>query len=188
MSRYFGSSCQVAFVVPDMSVAIDKFVTNGVGPIFKLDRIRPAARYRGERYDPLISAALLYSGGIQYEILEQHDKTPSAYNDFIERHPAGGLHHIAFFSEDFDQSLALAASRGQTFEIVQEFIDPTGKAYEIYVEPRSGEDPLLIQLSHPSIRDFFNLMERAASNWDGNDPVRDAQVLLPAEARSPREN
>jgi len=31
-------------------------------------------------------------------------------------------------------------------------------------------------------------MERAASNWDGNDPVRDAQALLPAEARSPREN
>lgn len=189
MSRYFGKAEHVAFVVPDFDAAVQRLSLAGIGPVFTMRRIRVAARYRGERHDPLFSAAFAYTGSLQIELLCQHDQTPSAYLEYIRCNPGGGMHHSAYFCDSFDGALADAAAKGQAFDIVQEFIEPvSGMAYEIYVEPRGGADPLLAQLMvHGPMEPFFAEMERIAAGWDGTEPERNALALIPPEMVPPQE-
>lgn len=189
MSRFFGKAEHVAFVVPDIDAAIERMMESGIGPVFTMRRIRVAARYRGERHDPLFSAAFAYSGSMQIELLCQHDETPSAYLEYIRRNPGGGLHHSAYFCDGFGAVLAEAKAKGQAFDIVQEFIEPvSGVAYEIYVEPLGASDPLLAQLMVKGpMEPFFAEMERIAANWDGSEPERNALALIPAEMVPPQE-
>lgn len=189
MSRYFGKAEHVAFVVPDFDAAVQRLLASGIGPVFTMRRIRPAARYRGERHDPVFSAAFAYTGSLQIELLCPHDETPSAYLEFVRRNHAGGFHHSAYFCDTFANALSRAEGQGQAFEIVQEFIDPiSGEAYEIYVQPQGGQDPLLAQLMiHGPMEPFFAEMERIAATWDGSEPERDALALIPPEMVPPRE-
>jgi len=106
MSRLFGDVAHQAYVVPDFDAALEKLNAAGIGPAFVLRRIRGAGRYRGERHDSLISAAFAYSGNTCIEILTPHDDVPSAYREYLERRPEGGLHHIAYFSDDIAGSIA----------------------------------------------------------------------------------
>jgi catechol 2,3-dioxygenase-like lactoylglutathione lyase family enzyme len=189
MSRYFGKAEHVAFVVPDFDAAVQRLLDAGIGPVFTMRRIRVAARFRGERHDPLFSAAFCYTGGIQMEFLEQHDETPSAYLEFIRRNPAGGLHHTAYFKAPFDDATGEAEAMGQAYDIVQEFIEPeSGVAYEVYVEPRGVPNPLLAQLMVPGpMEPFFTEMEKIAASWDGSDPERNALTMIPPEMVPPQE-
>jgi catechol 2,3-dioxygenase-like lactoylglutathione lyase family enzyme len=188
MSRFFGKAVHAAFVVPDIDQAIGRMLASGIGPFYVMRRIRVAARYRGQRHDVLITAAFVYSGNMQYEFVQQHDAAPSAYRDFIVLHPPGGLHHVAYFSDDFGATVKHAKAQGSDYEIVQEFITADGFAYEIYLEPKNSSDPLQIQLMmHGPMDSFFAQMEQAAATWDGKDPIRNALDLLPAEMRPPVE-
>jgi hypothetical protein len=189
MSRFFGECVHAAFVVSDFDAAIQRLIDAGVGPVFVMRRIRTAGRFRGERHDPLISAAFAYSGPCQYELLYQHDDTPSAYKEVLDRNPTGGLHHTAYFApEGFDAAMAAAKAKGTEFEIVQEFIDPEGTAYEIYVEPKGKADPLLAQLMvEGPMEPFFAAMQEIAASWDGSDPIRDALKMIPPEMVPPQE-
>ena len=188
MSRFFGSAVHAALVVPDLDRQVERMLASGEGPFYLMSRMRVAARFRGRRHDPLISAAFVYSGGMQYEFIEQFDDTPSTYREFLGRHPAGGLHHLAYFCKSFDDALARAGTQGGKFDIVQEFISPDESPYEMYIEPAGSSDPVLTQLMIPSpLVGLFETMEKAAATWKGEDPIRDALALLPAEMRPPRE-
>ena len=94
MSRLFGDVAHQAYVVPDFDAALEKLNAAGIGPAFVLRRIRGAGRYRGDRHDSLISAAFAYSGDTCLEILTPHDDVPSAYREYLERRPEGGLHAL----------------------------------------------------------------------------------------------
>lgn len=188
MSRLFGKAVHAGFTVPDVDAAIARMLAIGVGPAYTMRRIRVPARYRGERHDVLISAAFVYSGTMQYEFVQQHDATPSAYLEHLERHPQGGLHHLAYFCDSFDAAFTEAAQAGCELAVVQEFIGADEAPYEMYTEPKNGADPVLIQLMIPSpIAAMFDEMERVAADWDGSAPVRDALALLPPEMRPPTE-
>jgi hypothetical protein len=188
MSRYFGKAVHAAFVVPDLQWEMKRMLASGIGPFYVMRNIRVAGRYRGKRHDVLISAAFVYSGSMQYEFIEQHDATPSAYREFLQRHSHGGLHHLAYFCNTFDEALNLAATHGTPFEIVQEFINPDGSPYEMYVQPLNSSDPVLMQLMIPSpLQAMFQEMENAAAGWNGEDPVRNALDLLPPIMRPPVE-
>ena len=188
MSQFFGNAVHAAFVVPDINKAMARVLASGIGPFYAMRRVRVAARYKGQRHDVLITAAFVYSGNMQYEFVEQHDATPSAYRDYIAQHPEGGLHHTAYFSDDFAATIRRAKEKGSNFDIVQEFIAPEGFAYEIYLEPKNSTDPLQIQLMmHGPMDPFFAQMEQAAATWDGKDPIRNALDLLPAEMHPPVE-
>jgi catechol 2,3-dioxygenase-like lactoylglutathione lyase family enzyme len=188
MSQFFGKAVHSAYVVPDLEEAVDRMIRAGIGPAYHMDRIRVAGRYRGERNDPLITAVFMYSGNLQFEFIEQHDDTPSAYRDFLALNPAGGLHHTAYFSTDFQHSLQQAQEGGQPFEIVQEFISEDGHPYEIYVAPRGVVNPLYMQLMLPGpLQSMLEEMENATSVWTGETPHRNALDLLPPEMQPPRE-
>ena len=183
MSRLFGDAVHVAYVVPDVDREMQRMLAMGVGPFYVMRHIRPSARYRGQRHDPLITAAFVYSGGMQFEFLQMHDDTPSAYREFLERNPQGGMQHVAYFSDSFDEALKSAERAGRRYEVVQEFIDPAGVAYEIYLAPEGEENPLLVQLvAHGRISEMFDRIREACDTWDGSDPIRDATAIRRREA------
>jgi catechol 2,3-dioxygenase-like lactoylglutathione lyase family enzyme len=185
MSRFFGKAAHTAIVVPDMAKAIEAMTAAGIGPFFAMPSNRAPARYRGARHDPLLSVAFVSTDRIQYELLTPLDDVPSAYSEYLERHPQGGVHHVGYWAEDFDEALERAARGGCRFRIVQEFIDERGEAFEVYCEPVGQDDPLLIQLmKHSPFDAFFEQVEQAARDWDGSDPVRDAFQLLPPELKT----
>jgi catechol 2,3-dioxygenase-like lactoylglutathione lyase family enzyme len=185
MSRFFGDVAHQAYVFPDFDAGLAKLLAGGIGPVFVLRRIRGAGRYRGERHDALISAAFAYSGDTLFEILTPHDDVPSAYREFLAKHPDGGLQHIAYLSSDFAASIAKAAAAGTEFNIVQEYIYPdSGEPYEIYMEPVGADDAVQIQLLQPGpLEDWFGQMHAISRDWDGTDPIRDALLLMPADMR-----
>lgn len=179
LSRFFGDAVHAAYVVPDIQVAMQSWLELGCGPIYLMDRVRPDARYRGVSNNPCISAAILNSGSMQIELIQQHDATPSAYTEFLARTPQGGIHHLAYWVEDFAAIIARAAEHDVMLDVVQEFVEPDGTAFEIYVERAGRADPLLAQLmlNGPS-KALYDGVRDAARNWDGATPIRDALELL----------
>ncbi|MGE3598486.1 MAG: VOC family protein, partial [Dehalococcoidia bacterium] len=135
MSRYFGELAHVGIVVRDIRQAMAELAATGVGPIYLMNQIAVPARYRGVRHDVRLSVAFAYSGPFLLEYIEQHDDAPSSYRDLLARSPEGGVHHMAYFSDDFAGTIAAATEKGARVSVVQEFFDEaTGESYEIYLE------------------------------------------------------
>lgn len=188
MSRLFGKPVHNGFVVVDIEQTVNRMLKAGIGPVYYMKGIRIAARYRGERHDPLMSLAFLFSGDVMYEFAQQHDNTPSVYKEFLAHNPEGGLHHIAYFSDDFDAAIQNAAAAGHQFEVVEENIDGDGKAFEAYLQPVNVTDSVLVQLVTPGLMDdFFAAMVQGAATWQGEEPVRNALDLFPPEMSPPVE-
>jgi len=185
MSRYFGEVAHIGFIVPDIRAAMAEMAAVGIGPIYLMNQIAVPARYRGNRHDVRLSAAFAYSGSALLEYIEQHDASPSSYREVLARSPAGGMHHIAYFADDFEATIGAATSRGARLEIVQEFFDEaTGEPYEIYLESLNVPHAPAIQLMKPGpFGAFYAGMQAGARNWDGSNPIRNALDFIPADIR-----
>lgn len=191
MSRILGNPVHQAYVFPDFDAALKRFASAGIGPFYIMQtgslqsddgESGGMARYRGEVHELQVKVAFVYTGETCLEIMTPNGKPDqqSAYDEFLRRNPEGGLHHIAYYSTDFDKTLAKMAEAGYPLNPVQEFTDGSGKfLIEIYCEPVGVDNPVLYQLIRPGLFDsWFDAMKDAAANWDGNDPFRDARPLL----------
>ncbi|WP_340314901.1 VOC family protein [Rhizorhabdus argentea] len=180
MSRFFGSAMQTAFVVRNIDEQIHRCVEVGIGPFFVDPNLILRMRYRGQRREVPVSIAIAYSGSMMYEYLQPLDNTPSPYSDFLAEHPEGGMHHLAYFCDDYDAALAQAKSRGGDFDIVMELYTADGNLMETYLGPKNRPDAILSQLNVESVfGDFFKKAEAVAAEWDGTRPVRSFIDLLP---------
>lgn len=181
MSRFLGQPIHKCFVYPDFDKAIEKFAALGLGPFYVLAESGGDSIYRGEVHAMRIKVGFVYDGDNLIEIIAPvgHDQQ-STYGEFIRRNPEGGLHHIAYWSQDFDETLAMLKERGTPFSIVQDLRDPrTDKTVEVYCEPDGIENPVHIQLTRPGLFDrWFNAMKKATDDWDGQDLIRDAYPML----------
>ena len=170
MSRLFGPVIQLGYVVPDIQVALRHWIdVIGVGPFFLFEHMHPpAAEYRGEPTDVDISAAFSYSGEQQIELIEQHNAEPSVYRDYLARHPEGGLHHFAFWTEGNEALLEQLASDGHEFEVSQRY--GTDHSY-LSTEAVPGT---MIQLMHATDAyvGLFEMIRQAAVGWNGAEPIR----------------
>jgi Glyoxalase/Bleomycin resistance protein/Dioxygenase superfamily len=176
MSRLFGPIRQLGLVVRDIEGAMRHWAeANGVGPWFYIRRYPlPRFRFRGvEQPGPDVGIALAYSGGLQFELIEQRCDTPSMYREFLD---AGqeGMQHWATWCEDYDAALARALAAGH--RIAQEG-DATGRGRFAYLERdgggggHPGSVVELVELT-PARREGFARMEAASAGWDGRDPIR----------------
>ena len=182
MSRILGSVIHQGYVYPDFNAALERFAVGGIGPFFVMHETGAISIYRGEQRPLGMSIAFVYSGDSCMEIITPHGEQESAYNDFLCLNPHGGLHHIAYFSDDFARTLARMDAEDKPLRIVQEFVaTPGGEPFEIYCEPVGIDNPVIFQLLRPGLFDgWFDSMREAAANWDGTDPIRDAGPLLAA--------
>lgn len=175
MSRILGPAVHQAYVYPDFNAAIERFAACGIGPFFVLESMGGKSIYRDEEHELTMSAAFVYTGDCCFEIITPDPSQQSTYAEFLRRNPEGGLHHIAYLSDDFDKTLALLEAEGKPFRTVQDF------HIEIYCEPVGVDNPVNIQLLKRGLFDsWFAAMHEAAANWDGTELIRDARPLMQA--------
>lgn len=183
MSRILGEPIHQAYVYPDFDAALKRFAGGGIGPFFVM-QTGGQARYRGEDHPLSVKVAFVYTGNTCFEIMTP-DGGPdqqSAYDEFLRRNPEGGLHHIAYYAPDFDETLARMAAAGHPLNPVQEFTAGNSDfLIEIYCEPVGVDNPVLFQLIRPGLFElWFEAMREQAASWDGSDPIRDARPLMDA--------
>lgn len=190
MSRLLGAPVHQAYVYPDFDAALARFAGGGIGP-FYIMQTGGIGRYRGEDHPLSVKVAFVYTGDTCFEIMSPNGEPgqQSAYDEFLARNPEGGLHHIAYYSDDFDATLAQLEAEGKPLRTVQEFTDgKSGTLIEIYCEPVGVDNPILFQLLRPGLFDpWFEAMRDEAANWDGSDPFRDARPLLASAMAAAKE-
>ena len=180
MSYLLGKPAHQCYVYPDFDKAMAKFAAAGIGPFFVLDEVGGLGDYRGEKHPFSAKVAFFYTGDSCIELISAKPGGISAYNEFLDRNPHGGLHHIAYYSDDFAADLAKMEAAGKPLRIVVDMRDPaTDFQIEIYCEPVGVEDPIFYQLMRRGLFDgWFDAMHKAAAEWDGTDPIRDARPLM----------
>lgn len=181
MSRYLERKpYHICHVVPDLAAAVDRLLASGFGPAYHFHSVTVDARYRGSRNQVTLSAAFVAVGGTLVEILQQENDSPSAYNEFLVRHPGGGLHHVAYISETLEQGVEEARERGFDLVPVEEFLGADGAPFEVYYEPKGATDPVYIQFALPGpLDDVFAQIRGIGNEWDGKtEPRRDIMTLM----------
>ena len=162
---------QLGYVVEDTAAAMAHWTERlGVGPFIHLPS--PPLhdlRYRGVPSAARISVALAYSGDLQIELIEPLDGEPSPYRDFMaERGP--GLHHVAYFTDDFDAAVAHYGDAGLT-PYWQGRGMTVDQRFAYYDSPSHGGSVLEV-VETTGLAGFFDYIKAQSAGWDGTDPVR----------------
>ena len=162
----------MGFVVRDIEAAMHNWTTAlHIGPFYYVDRVPVTDLcYQGAHGSPQLGLALAYSGNLQIELIQQHDKTPSSYLNFLSG-GREGLHHIGFFSEHYDLDLQRAVEAGLLVEQSAVIDALVGKS-TYFASGRPGE-PLhgLVALA-PANLELYRMVHTEAERWDGSGPVR----------------
>lgn len=165
-----GPIMQNGFVVRDWRKAAMHWADElGVGPFFVLEHVEfDECRYKGELTDIDMTVAIAYTGGYQIELVQQHNDAPSIYTEFLA-HNEPGLQHVGTLVDDLDAALD---DNGLRDRIVQNGRTAAGQRFA-YVDTvlHNGTMVELIE-ADAAMRKSFTYMQKAASDWDGSDPIR----------------
>jgi hypothetical protein len=174
MSSDFGAVRQAGYVVRDIEREMDHWTAVlGVGPLFYIERL-PLQHftYAGTPSSPHLSVALGYSGEVQVELIQQRNDAPSMWREFLE---AGheGLHHLAFWTTEFDRHLSRLTDRG--LQLGHSGRSGSGGPDERFAYlSRAPGDSQVIELSEMGGRkaEIYEMVAQAARSWDGSEPIR----------------
>lgn len=165
---------QIAYYVEDVREAAKAHsALFGSGPFFILQIPPLDVVYRGEAVPYDQTAAVGQWGAMQVELLQENlDDGPSILH---ELYPKGsgrtGIHHVAMFVDDLEQSVAQFAAAGfpevmrakpRGTDMCAVFLDAIathGHFIELY-EPA------------PPLAALYEMVAKAAEDFDGSDPVR----------------
>ena len=170
-----GSVYQLAYIVPDLEAAAEKWARlTGAGPFMAFEHfefIDPL--WNGQPAEVDISIALGFSGGLNIELIQQHDERPSIYHDWrIER--GYGMHHVAILAEDFPAAMAQWQRNGAERVFSAAFGDGTRLAY---LDTRQGLDCYLEIVEFSDFtRAALTGMREAHEDWDGHDVLRSFEL------------
>jgi len=169
-SVFPGPIRQNAYIVADLQADIGKWLSMGIGPWIVLPSFAQVESvYRGEATAPVVSIAFANSGELQIELIQQEDESPSIYKEFAD---AGGVgfHHVAFWSEDYDSTIARAQSVGWP---VVHHGSGGGIAKFAYLDT-GGFTSTVVEVMelNPTTTWMTTMVREAARGWDGSDPIR----------------
>jgi catechol 2,3-dioxygenase-like lactoylglutathione lyase family enzyme len=161
---------QNAYLVNDLHQGIDRWLRLGIGPWIVLRSFAQVdSEYRGRATAPIVSIAFANSGELQIELIHQEDESPSIYKEFTDG-GRSGFHHIAFWSEDFDATMAAAANAG--WPVVHHGTGG-GIAKFAYLDAGGFTSTVIEVMEYNETTKWMTTMVReAAKDWDGRDPVR----------------
>src|SRR6202012_5260878 len=110
-----------------------------------------------------------YMGTAQIEIIQPLDEQPSVYQQFLSS-GRNGLHHLAFWPEDFDAVYDKLMAAGYRPSLHMR-MDPLPPNY--YLDPPEG-GTVMIELSHatPAKAEHYRVLRELVAAWDGTDPIR----------------
>jgi hypothetical protein len=157
---------QNAYVVPDIQEAMrDWNSTFGIGPFMLIEHVPTEdMQYRGQSVSMDFSIALVQSGDMNIELIEQHDDTPSAYRDMYSS-TEQGFHHIAMIADDFEGEIRNFKEAG--YPVANGFLTgPDSGVVYIDTRPLLGHFVELYQ-NRTAIEGLYAVVRSAAENWDG---------------------
>jgi len=167
MSIEHGIIKQIAYVVDDLDAAVARWVeVVHAGPFFRIDGASVAdVRYRGQPVEVELSLAIGNSGAVQIELIAPHGEAPSVY-----RERTHGVHHLAYLARDFEGESHRLAALGY----------PVAWALTLPGICRVNYHDTLATFGHfievwestEAMRALLEMVEAAARDWDGRDPVR----------------
>lgn len=172
LGQGFGRIVQIAYLVDDIEAAMSSWLAQaGLGPWTWFRNIELDTEFDGRSFTLHIHEALAYMGELQIQLVQSLDpvETVTPYQDALQ---AGrfGVHHTAFFADDFDATLARARKQG--FERTCTMRDKAGFRYA-YCQSKAMPDVWIEFLeSYPALHTIFEVGIAAAANWDGRDPIR----------------
>ncbi len=133
---------QAGYVVADLASAVRGWESVGVGPWTCMET-RPRGMYRGAPSAPALAVGFARSGRTQIELIAVLDDEPSVWQE--SRHAGRfGLHHVAYWTDDFDGTLARADLAG--LDVVQ-------------AGGQEGAEPRFVYLEAPAVPMMVEIME-----------------------------
>ncbi|MEV0788690.1 zinc-binding dehydrogenase [Kribbella sp. NPDC050459] len=184
IANFFGSIAQLGYVVRDVEAAMRHWIGLGVGPWFFTKGVRlEDFSYRGRPASPVIDVAVANSGDIQLELIQQVNDEPSMYVDFLE---AGheGLQHVAYWTTKYDDLHARALDAGFTVGQEGSLGGPQGRFCYLDTGDQPGTVVEISDVSGPKAA-LFGYVKKAASTWDGSQPI---VVVDPAMLAAAKDN
>ena len=176
VSKVFGEIRQLAFVVPDIDVAMEYWANSlGIGPFFIKRRITFIDFvYRGEaRPSPCISIALANSGFIQIELIQQHDDADSIYKEFLSS-GQHGLQHVSSWTTTAELLAKREILLAQGYEIAQECVIPASGVRLIYFSTERAGGHFIFEMAdlmEPTQYERVLGIKQAHEHWDGMQSV-----------------
>jgi catechol 2,3-dioxygenase-like lactoylglutathione lyase family enzyme len=166
---------QNGYVVTDLEAALTHWVdVLGIGPWYVFEHLPVVDfSYRGEPGEIDMAIALCQQGDLQFELIAQHDDTPSVYLDFLALNGGrGGLHHLAFWPDDIDAvtdyvTTTLGWSLG-----MQGRVGPTGWFRYFLTEDHGGTVMELASLR----QDWWLGQGDAGARWSGAETDGPARI------------
>ena len=164
---------QVAFVVDDIRTAMPFYARQfGIGPWFLFEHFEfDWVEYRGKPATIDLSLCLGYSGGMMFELIEQHDLSPSVYRETIDQR-GYGFHHNAVTASaaDYDATKERYLADGASLALEAE-VAVGGRASYLEFGDRLPGMIELIELTE-KVEQLFGHIRSANDGWLGQDPVR----------------
>jgi hypothetical protein len=172
-----GGICQVAYVVEDLHQGMRDFSEKfDMGPWFYSDEYKlQTAKYRGKPTDMKMGLALAFSGHMCFELITPDDK-PSVYRDVIDVR-GYGYHHLGYATVTFDKDVERYSKMG--YELAFEGSTPRGIRFAYFDTTRDMPGMLELIEFNETQNKFLKLMQDASINWDGKEPARKLESLLP---------
>lgn len=164
---------QLGFVVTDLYEAAMAWTRRfGIGPWFYWEHLAGRKyRFRGEVGEPDVSTAMADWNGIQIQLVQQHDDSPSPHTEWLAAHGGTpGLNHFALAVPDFEAEVARRYALGE--KPLSEAGDPVDNVFY-----HDGDWNLpAIELSErrppAPVEELYRVVAEAAAGWDGVDPWR----------------
>jgi hypothetical protein len=161
----FGGPVQIAYAVDDVTAAARRWSDRGVGPFFVIEHIDVHnARVNGAPSTFDHSSAYAQWGSVMVELICQHD---SGGERIVE---ASGIHHVAFFVDDFATAAAELAAAGSSEVLYAE----TAAGMPFAFHDARAERGHFIEIYERTDRLgwFYDMVRDAAVGWDGSDTIR----------------
>jgi Glyoxalase/Bleomycin resistance protein/Dioxygenase superfamily len=165
------SIIQFAYTVDDIQEGMRRYTDLlSIGPWFLIGPFVPAKGvYRGAVTTMRISLAVAFSGEAMVELIEQHNETPSVYQETLKARGAHGFHHWAIGARDFDDTLARFKRQG--YPVAFSDISPRGVRVVYFDTTRDLPGMLEIIEMTTDVEEQYRRMYQAAKDWDGRYAV-----------------
>ena len=162
---------QLAYHVPDIFEAAERWAAErGAGPFYINEHIPlEKALYRGAPGEFDHSSAYGQLGSVMLELVQQNNDGPSGIRDMYAPHEQG-IHHCATIVPDFAEELARYRELG--FAVANEFWLPGGMQFAFIDTVAVYGHMVEVYEGQPGLLQFYELIEAAAEDWDGADPIR----------------
>jgi hypothetical protein len=166
---------QIGYICENLEASIRHQIDIlGTGPWYVAESFKmPVQRYRGRDTPDLdIAVAFSFLGDMMYELIVQNDAGPSVYRDTAGER-GYGLHHIAYFTKDFDKECRRLLDLGhdRAFEVTTG--TDLGCKRVTYFDTRAHFGAMLEVCEHSDeVVELFSRIKENCTNWDGSEPFR----------------